>query len=224
MPTRRDVLATGAGLAIATTSAGCLDLVFGGGLSVEATAPSVAESALEQTGYREKQVTEHSIERTFEAGGQSRDVTVTNWQAEYDKAVDTGGLGGSVDGAAPRPVVFSVLSSPRVEVLGREFNPIDDMGPAEIVAQAQSQYGGVSGLEEVGEQSATLLGTETTVTEFRGDLELQGTGTTVEVALHVTGAVSSGGDFVLAVGGYPTMVSGEREHVFTLLGSVQHDG
>jgi len=224
MPTRRDAIATGAGFVAAATSAGCLELLFGEGLSFEATAPSVAQAALDETGYRENRITDYGVQREFEAAGQSREVAVTNWQAEYDKSVDLADLGLSVESASQRAAVFSVLSSPRVEVAGESFNPLEDMDAAQIVSQVQSRYEGIDGLQRVGEQSVTLLGTTTTATEFQGDLELQNSGATVDVTLFVTRAVASGADFVLAVGAYPTALSSERENVSRLLEGIRHEG
>lgn len=224
MPTRRDAIAAGAGVLTAATSAGCLELLVGEGLSFEATAPSVAQPTLEETGYRESRVTDYGVQREFEAEGQSREVAITNWQAEYDKSVDFGDLGVPAENASQRAAVFSVLSTPRVEIAGQEFNPIDDMDTADIVSQVQRRYEGMDGLQRVGERSATLLGSATTATEFEGDLELQNSDVTLQVTVYVTQAVASGEDFLLAVGAYPSALSAEREDVFTMMGGVQHDG
>lgn len=224
MPTRRRALATGAGLLATATTAGCLEFLLGDGLSFEASRATVSPAALDETGYEENRVREVGLQREFEAGGQSREVSITNWQAEYDKRIDLGDLGLPVEDATQRAAVFSVLSTPRVEIAGQEINPIDDVGTDEIVSRVQDRYEGISGLQEVGDQSATVLGTATTATEFQGDLALQNTGVTVDVTLHVTEAVEAGEDFVLAVGGYPNALSSERENAFRLFEGVQHEG
>lgn len=224
MPTRRAAIATGAGL-VASATAGCLDLVFGEGLNFEATPPSVAQSALDQTGYEEQEVSDHSVEREFEAAGQTRTVGLTNHHAQYDKSVDLQSLGLPVDSPGQRAAVFSAYTTPQVEVAGQDFNPIDDVSTAELIATVQNRYDGMGGLEQAGEEPATLAGTETTATEFQGDLELQGPNVTVEVTVYVTDAIASGEDFLLAVGAYPTaLASVEDDNVFTLMESVQHDG
>jgi len=117
---------------LATATAGCLDDLLGEE-TFEATAASVSESALSETGYEEHRTDSVELERTFEAGGESETVTLTNWHAEYDRAVD--------------------------------------------------------------------------------------------LTLHVSEAVESGSDLLVAVGGYPTLVGDlEREHVFTMMDGVTHDG
>lgn len=222
MPTRRRALATGAALLGTGTTAGCLDLLLGGGLSFEATRATVSQSTLDETGYQENRIRDVGIEREFEAAGQTRQVSITNWHAEYDKEIDLQDLGLPVEGSQ-RAAIFGVLSTPRVEVAGQEFNPIDDVSTADIVSRLQSRYEGISGLQQVGESAATVLDASTTATEFRGDLELRNAGVTVDVTLHVTEAVEDGEDFVLAVGGYPNVLSGERENTFALFEGVEHD-
>lgn len=224
MPTRRRALATGAALLATASSAGCLEFLLGEGLSFEANRATVAQPALDETGYQENQIRDVGIQREFEAAGQTREVSITNWHAQYDKEIDLSDLGLPIENASQRAAIFSVLSTPRVEVAGQEFNPVDDVGTDEIVSRVQNRYQGISGLQEVGEQSATLVGTSTTATEFQGDLELRDTGVTIDVALHVTEAVQAGEDFVLAVGGYPNALSGERDNAFRLFEGVEHEG
>lgn len=224
MHARRDALAAGAGLAIAATS-GCLDLLLGDGLSFEATAPSVSEEALDATGYEEHRIQDHTLERTFEAAGESRDVTVTNWQAEYDRAVDLGGLGLPIDEARQQAAVFSAITTPQVEVLDQEFNPVAEMSAADIVAMAQERYEGFQDLQRVGEETVTLLGEETTATEFEGEARLTDADVRLDLTLYVVEAVPSGDDYALAIAGYPSLLeSQEGDNVFTLFDGVQHDG
>lgn len=224
MPTRRAVAAAVASL-VGAASAGCTDLLFGEGLTFEATAPRVDQSVLDATGYEEQQVTEVPAEREFQAGGQTRSVRLTNWYAGYDKAVDLAGLDLPVETPRQRAAVFSTYSTPQVEIAGETLNPIDDLDAATLVDRVQDRYEGVDDLERVGEQSATLAGTDATATEFRGDLELAGPDATIEVTLYVTEAVPSGEDFLLAVGAYPSLLASiEDDNVFALMEGVRHDG
>lgn len=228
MVTRRSTLAIAATFLSAGT-AGCTDLLFGDGLEIEATPASVSESALQETGYEEHQVRDIVVEREVEAGGESRSVRATNWQAEYDKALDLSRIGPDVgpdiDGQRQRVATFSAVTTPRAEVLGKTLNPVGDMDPAEIVNMAQDRYEDFEEFESAGQTSVDLLGTTTVVEAFRGETQLTELDLTVELTLHVSEAVESGEDFALVVGGYPTQLSGtERDNVFTLIEGVQHDG
>lgn len=226
MLTRREALGA-TGVAIASSSAGCLDAIpFIGDepVAFEATAASVPEATLQETGYEEQAIEEVVIERTFEAGGQSQDVVVTNWQAEYDKSVDLGGLGLTGD-QEHRAAIFTALTTPRVNVLGRTFNPVADMDAEELAAMIQDRYEGIDDLQQVGEETATVSGQSTTVGEFETEAELVAAGATVDLTLHIAEAVESGDDLIVAVGGYPQALrSQELQHVFALMDAVVHDG
>lgn len=220
MLTRRSLLAAGATAAFAAT-AGCLDFLLGDDLSFEATPASVASSALSETGYEEREIAEESIERTFEAAGESRTVDVTNWRARYDKSIDFSGI----DAGSQRAATFTVYTTPKAEVLGETFNPVGELSAQEIVEVAQDTYEGISNLERKGEETVTLLGESTTATRYSGDADLAETGLTVDVELQVTEAVSSGDDFALVICGYPErLADSEREDVHAMLDGVQHDG
>jgi hypothetical protein len=220
MHSRRSFLASGAAGALVAT-AGCLDFILGDDLSFSASPANVSDDALDSTGYEENQTREQSFEKEFSVGGESRTVGITNHYAEYDRSIDLSGLGiGS-----QRAATFTAATTPKVEVLGETFNPIDDMSPAEILGRAQGRYGGIDDLQEVGEFDTTLLGKETTVTRFHGSAELGDTGQNVDVELQVSDVVGSNGDFALAIGGYPQQLSdSERDNYETLVAGVQHDG
>lgn len=221
MPIRRRALLT-ATVAASAATAGCLDLLFGDGLEIEATAASVSQSALEATGYEEHQVTSQTIEREFEVQGETRSVSATNKHAEYDRAIDLSAVGVGNQRAA----TFSAFTTPKAEIAGESLNPIEDMNEADVVQRAQARYDGFGNLSQVGESSVTLLGESgTTATEFEGEAALSGTGQTVDLTLHITEEVGSGDDFALAIAAYPTRLDSiERENVFTLIEGVQHDG
>ncbi len=228
MFTRRELLgATAAGVAAGT--AGCSAIPFIGTqpLEFESSRATVPGSTLEETGYEEKNVSKDVIERTFEVGGQSQDVVVTNWQAEYDKAIDLGDL---VEQDLPtdesaRAAIFTILSTPQVSVLGRSFNPVEDMDSSELAEQVQDNFESVENIEQVGEDGALVAGQETTAGEFSADAQLAETDRTVELAMHITEAAEVGEDFVVTVGAYPRRVQEvERENVFTMMETVDHEG
>lgn len=226
MLSRRKLLGA-AGVALASGTAGCLDqLPFVGdeAIEFEATPASVPESVLDETGYEEHQTEEVAVERTFEAGGQSQDVVVTNWQAEYDRAVDLGDAGLPV-GERLRAAIFTALSTPQVEVLGETFNPVGDMDTEELAEMVQERYDGIDRMDHVGDTTATVAGESTTVGEFETEAELVETGDGVDLTLHIGEAVPSGDDFLVAIGGYPTpLQASEEEHIFTMMDAIEHEG
>ncbi|AGN00263.1 hypothetical protein L593_01550 [Salinarchaeum sp. Harcht-Bsk1] len=206
--------------AIAAT-AGCLDFILGDDLSFSASEASVSDAALRETDYEQRRTKKQSFEKSFEVGGESRSVEVTNVYAEYDRSIDLSvvGLGDQ------RAATFTAAATPKVDVLGQSFNPIKDMSPAEIIGRAQNRYDGFGNLRQRSELTVSLLGKEANVTRFTGDAELSNMGQTVEIELQVSEAVGSGDDYVLAVGGYPRRLSDRgRASYETLAGGVQHDG
>lgn len=224
MPTRRRTILAAAGLASAGLT-GCTEFVFGEGLTFEASEPSVSESALQDTGYEEHEVRPLEINRTVEVGDQSRDITAKNWQAEYDKPIDFSGLDLGELGGRRRAATFTVVSTPKVEVLDRTLNPIDDMSPAEIVQKAQQRYDGFGNLRKVDETTTSLVGETVAVSEFEGTAELTEAGVEIDLTLHVSEAASSGDDFVIAVAGYPSALSAtERDNAIELINGVEHGG
>ena len=226
MKTRRTFLALGASTLMAST-AGCIGSIPSVGdeaMTFEAEAASVAQSAVDDTGYDEQDVDDVMIERTFEAAGQRQDVIVTNWQAEYDKSVDLGELGVLTDDRV-RAAVFTALSTPRVSVLDRTFNPVADMSSEELAEMVQDRYDGLDNLEHVGEETMTIAGESTTVGELEGEGTLADAGETIDLILHIAEAVESGDDLVIGVGGYPTHLrEDERPDVFSMMEAIEHDG
>ncbi len=224
MLSRRKLLGA-AGVALASGTAGCLDRIpFIGDepIGFEATAASVPDAVLDETGYEEHQVEDVTIERSFDAGGQSQDVVVTNWQAEYDRAVDFGELGLPVD-ERYQAAIFTALSTPQVEVLGRTFNPVGDMDSEELAEMIQDRYDDIGQMEHVGEATATVAGESTTVGEFETEAELVAAGTGVNLTLHISEAVESDEDFLVAIGGYPTpLQDAEEDHIFTMMDAIEH--
>lgn len=223
--TRRSLLAIGAGT-VAVSIAGCTErLPFVGDEPMEFSAEpaSIPQSVLDETEYEEHEIEDVRIERTFEAAGQSQDVIVTNWQAEYDKAIDLGELPLPTDEQI-RAAVCTVLTTPQVSVLGRTFNPVGDMNSRELAEMVQDRYDGVERLEHAGEETITIAGESTTISEFETEADLVGEGISVDLTLHIAEAVESGDDLIVGVGGYPTQLrEQEQPHIFSMLEAVEHD-
>lgn len=202
---------TAAALAVLVALAGCGMLT--GDLSYAASPATVDDATLEDTGYEEANVAEQEVTREFSAAGQSRNVTVTNHVAMYERSVDVPVVG------EQRAAVFGAFTSPEVSVLGQSFNPIEDYDNRKLAGLAQRQYSGLTVGDEVGTRSVTVLGESANVTTFDGEASIGGT--SVDVYVHVT-KVKHDGDFVVAVAVYPQALDGEQETVDDLLAGLDH--
>lgn len=216
MPTRRRLL-TAAGATAAAGMAGCTDLFGDGPITFAAERATVPAVVRNETGHDEAGIEELVIEETVEVGDRSRDVQVTNWQAEYDKAIDLP-VGDSV-----RAAVCTVLSTPRAEVLGRTFNPIAEMEPRELIRQFQDRIEGIENVRHVGEESAATLDTAAEVGRFEAEGTVADGGQQVDLELLVTESVASGDDLVLAVAAYPEVLAdAERPDALAMIEGIDH--
>jgi len=202
---------TAAALAVLVALAGCGMLT--GDLSYSASPATVDDATLDATGYEEANTSEQEVIREFEAAGQSRNVTVTNHVAMYERSVDVPVLG------EQRAAVFGAFASPEVSVLGQSFNPLDEYDDRDLAALAQQQYSGLTVGDEVGTRSVAVLGESANVTKFEGQASIGGN--EVDVYVHVT-KVKHDGDFVVGVAIYPQALDGEQETVDDLLAGLQH--
>ncbi|MEF8779416.1 MAG: DUF6517 family protein [Haloferacaceae archaeon] len=213
---RRDVLAA-TGAVLTTATAGCTSLLSDEPITFEADPATVRESVVEVAGYELEGTDSQVLERTFEAAGESQTVEVTNRIATYEKGVDLGPLG------ELRAATFTVVSTPQVEVLGRTFNPVDDMSSEDLAERIQEQYEEIGDLEVEHEAPVTILGTETTQTKFAGEIRLE-SGDRIDIYLHASDAVASGDDFVLGIGGYPQRLPGEEDRIMAMMEGIEHGG
>ena len=216
MTNRRSFLRAVGALGIAGASAGCVGVITGSEPAEFSSGTStVPSSALEETGYELVGVEPLEIDETFSVAGQERRVKVTNQLAQYDRSIDLP-TGDSYQGA-----LFAVLTTPAIEVLGRTMNPVAELGTGELARRLLAEYEGFGNLREEGTETVTVLGTETEVGLFRTDAEIAA-GVTTEVRIHVAEAVRAGEDFVIAVGAYPTLASGEADSVRTMMQAIRH--
>ncbi|MDL5361149.1 DUF6517 family protein [Halalkalicoccus sp. NIPERK01] len=188
-------------------STGCLDVIGGGPARFVAPPAPVADDVLDETGYELADTTETEETRTFEVAGLSREVEVVNRISEYQRSIDVGPLG-EVRGA-----VFATLCTPAVSVLGRTFNPVEDMDNREIAAEVQSQYERLSIGSEIDRRTVQVLGERVDLSKFEGEATFMGTG--IDVFVHT--ALAEGDDeFVVVVGIYPRLLSGEEGRIVAL--------
>lgn len=209
---RRTYLAS-AGTVLAATTAGCGFILGNEPATFTASASAVADPTLDETGYEHTGNEEMEIRREFSAGGQTREVIATNVQAKYEKQIDLDPLG------EQRAAVFTALNSPKAEILGKTFNPIEDMSPTELAQRVQDSYEEFSSIEQRDESEVTIDGTTTTQVKFAADAAFSGN--PIEIFLHVTEAVELGSDFVVTFGSYPQATAGEESNILQLIEAVE---
>ncbi|SEG22665.1 hypothetical protein SAMN04488133_1566 [Halobellus limi] len=209
---RRALAAVAVALLLVTS--GCIGFLTGDEPLTFSAEPAAADEATAQeAGYELNGTRTLEVNETFEVAGQERQVVATNYLTDYRKSVELGALGEAEVG------VFTVVSTPAVEIAGRTLNPIGSYSNARLVQFVQEQYSGMSDIERVSEQNVTVQGTETTVTKFSATATIEGR--EVDVFVHVT-KYRDGDDFVLALGVYPQQLDGEEENVLALIRSIEH--
>lgn len=195
----------GAIVACSFLGAGCLDVVRGGEFA--ARPATVDERVLDESGYDHYRTVEIEETRTVGAGAASREIDVVNVQSEYDRRIDLGPLGEA------RAAVFATFATPKVEVVGRTFNPVEGMDNREVAEEIQSRYEEVSIDAEIDRRTLTVLGEAVDVSKFEGRATFAGV--SLDVFVHV-GVAGTDDDHVLVLAIYPRPLSGEEETVVAL--------
>ena len=212
--TRRRALAAAAGGALAAT-AGCLGFITGeDSLEWAADPAGIDESTLDETGYELEKVEDVTKEEEFEAGGESREVVVTNWVTYYSKSADMGPFG------EQKVAQFVNVATPSVEIMGKSFNPLGDMDNEELAQEILTRTGKLEDVEVVGSETIEMLEQETEVTKFAANTEVGGMD--MDVYIHLT-MVDHDGDFIISAGVYPQELEGdEEEYTISMMENVAH--
>ncbi len=216
MVTRRVAVTVGVALVLLLSGCAATQEEF----RFESTPGTVTDDALSEAGYGPTEEAESlTVNRTVNAGGSERDVTVVNYASAYAREVEVAGQSRTLAGAA-------VFTTPSISFVGQEFNPVADQSNKQLVDRAQSRVGGQidGGIEDVAfveNRTTTILGAETTVGVFAGTTTVQGT--EVELRILVT-KVQHEGDFVIVAGAYPQALAGdERPRLETVFDNVEHE-
>lgn len=197
---RRHVIAGVGSIGLASL-AGCLSAA---GLDKHEASPAGVDPAVrEETGYEQTSVDDLRIEEEVGAVGYSEDVLVINYLTEHEKTVDMGPLG------EQRGAVFVILSTPKIEIAGRNVNPVEDKSTAELVELVADNYDDIENVERVADDEATILEQTTTMSTFTGDAAFNGQ--SVDVNLHVTEAVETDDDLLVTIGVYPERAASREE-------------
>jgi hypothetical protein len=206
-------VAAGTVLALLVVTSGCVG-ILSGPVTFSATAATVSDAALEETGFEHNRTDDQTVTREFSAAGQSKEVEVTNRISEYHRTVGLPGI------AEQEVAVFATFASPQVEVLGQSFNPLAEYDNRELAEQFTARLDSVENVREVGSRNRTMLGTSTEVTKFEATVTTS-TGVQFDAYLHVT-KVEHDGDHVVALAVYPQQFGDRGETVAKLLDGVEH--
>ncbi|QAU12991.1 hypothetical protein EKH57_09805 [Halorubrum sp. BOL3-1] len=214
--TRRGALGLAGAVGLASL-AGCtaLDVATGGTTEFTAGTATVPDATLSETGYELNDVSEETLSREVEAAGQTREVRVTNAVAEYDKAVE-------LFDERYQAAVFAAVTTPRIEVAGRALNPVAELGTRERAELILRRFENVGDLERGSEYTTTVLGSDADVVVYTAQGEVEGTGASVELELHVGEPVSVDDDFVLPLAAYPAAFS-DGENVRSMMNGLGHE-
>lgn len=212
---RRRFAAGAAGLTVGLAGCAATQTEF------EATPGRFSTASVDATGYRLADETEVVRRRTVDVGGSQREITVRNHVTAYERDVVVAG--------SERPLAAAtVVTTPSISVVGREFNPVADASLDSLADRAAGRVGdqvagdGLSDRSSVDNTQTTVLGTETTLGVFEGTTQVGATTATLRLLVC---RVSHAGDFVLVGVTYPAaLATAERARADTLLAGVEHDG
>lgn len=213
---RRRFLA-GVGAVGAAGLAGCTtgDVLLGDD-PVEFTAETatVADEALEGTGYELHEITDETMVVDVSTAGLTREVRVTNRTAEYDRAIE-------LFGERYQAAVFSVLSTPTTQILGRSYNPIEELEHDELAEMIQERYDEVHDVERGTEYSTNVLDEDASIVVYSARGDIAGTGLTVDLEMHISDPVPAGDDLVLCLAAFPEAF-GDGENARRMMNGVVH--
>lgn len=210
MGNRTTIVAAFVGLLVLT--GGCSQLLSEGPLSYQAESVSISDTALSKTGYEKVETRTYNRTRNFTIAGEERRVHVKGYAVQYGRNV-------SVNAASGTLARVGVLSSPKIDIANKTFNPLDDLSNKRLVKRISRRYDELGNVEKVGQRSVTILNESRTVTRFEGTVSHQGT--TVDVYIEVT-KFSHGDDYLVVSAVYPRQLDGERARVNTMFRNVVH--
>lgn len=217
MQRRREFLAA-VPVGLLAASAGCMKLVTSDRAEYTASEARVSDAGLEETEYQHSDTREETFEESFEVAGVSRTVVASNWISTYKKDLQ-------VQGQQQEAARFAVVSTPAIEILGRTFNPVNEMSHEELLDRFRSQlsgeYEGLDDMEYVESRDEVILDSEVEVSTFETEASIEGE--TVEIYIHVT-TLTHEGDLIVAVGAHPAALAQERTNAYKLMRSIEHDG
>jgi hypothetical protein len=213
MTRRQTLLAAGTTMTAFLTGCAATQQEF----SFSATPGRVTQQILSDTGYTPDQREEIVQQRTVEAAGQERDVTVTNYLRTYTRSISQSGIS--------RELVAAVFTSPSISIVGQQFNPLADLELRGLLERTQGRFSeyGAPQLQEItrsDEFSIQSLSTEATVGVFSAVTD----GTpAIDIEVLIS-RFKHDDDYMILRGGYPQSITDtERQRVRTLFENIVHE-
>jgi len=199
---RRSLLAGTAAAGVVALS-GCLSSALSATTSLESTPASIDQAVLDATGYQLVGTDEIVNEEDVDVAGFSDTIVVTSHLAEYEKALE-------VDEFVEQPTaMFTILSTPKISIAGRTFNPVAEMSSQELVELIADNYDEIADLEYETDEVVTILDQSVDKARFTADASFSGI--PLELNIHVTEAVERDDDLLVTIGVYPRLLQSEEE-------------
>ncbi|WP_416839852.1 DUF6517 family protein [Haloferax sp. DFSO52] len=209
----KHALAALAFAALVLTS-GCLGVLTGDeSLTFESEPAATDATVASNAGYETNGTQTFEVNRTFNVAGQEPRVVASNHITTYEKKIDLGFFEAKLG-------VFSVISTPAVDVAGETLNPIGDYSNDQLIGLVKSQYRGLTDVEQVNSRNVQILGEQANVTKYSAKATFAND-RQVDVYVHVT-KVRHNEDFIVSIGVYPQQLSGEEDSILEMMRSIEH--
>jgi len=198
---RRSLLAGSATVGVVGLS-GCLYSAIDSLASLESTPAGVDQSVVDTTDYQLGDVEEIVTDKEIGAAGVSDTIVLISHLTKYEKSVGVGGI------TEQPTALFSVLATPKVEIAGQTFNPVDEMSSQVLAEMIADDYDSIDDLEYETDETVTILGQSVEKTQFTAAAGFAGLSLTLNV--HITEAVERGEDLLVAIGVYPRLLQSQE--------------
>jgi hypothetical protein len=209
-------------VALLFVTSGC---VGSDALTLESNPASIPDASLADASYEPGETQSVVVDRRVSVAGSETNVTLVSWVSSYART------DGGDDGSA-----VLLLSTPNPNVAGISANPLAGDPNDALVERLLGLSNGltndsVGDLRRVDETNRTILGEQTTVVTYQGEVRadnvtVNGTTTevnqTVSVQFHVA-TVQHGDDVVVALAMHPTALD-ERDTVLSMFEQIEHEG
>jgi len=238
------ILALG-GLVVLLGLSGCMGLLTGESLEFEASPAAVSNESAAEAGYTLQQYDATKINRTVQVMGVERDIRISLHQTVYGEQIpenvsaddidesagpNRSDLDGAVDPAAVEngsaldgslmPSAVTIVSLPDAQFFGESVNPLVRLPSDELIERfASMSEGNLENIEQSGERSVTLLGSETTVTEFNATFDAEEGSPPARLSIA---KAAHEGDVVVIVGIEPDGESDDTEKLDRFISEVDH--
>jgi len=215
VPSRRQLLAAGTVTAAIAGSGGYLTLTVGDD-EYTAAPSSIPSEVLQSTGYELTERRDVDQSRSISIAGVGRTIEVTNRRSIYEKPLDLGF-------GEFRVANVTVVSTPSIQILGEERNPVAGESDKEFARRAEADSESLQNLERTSERTTTMLGQTVTVGRYRGVNRSNRLPVEVNIVAEIVDPIPHADGYVTAVCVYPTFIEqSESENVTRMLEHLRH--